>query len=166
MAKISGDIDKLTNSILNRLSGDSFDTDVIELKKTEVKNLKKGWKFDWSKEFKKGTVYKLVIRHYTEVIQGLVCLVDKTDHIFINLIETAPHNFGKDKIYEGVLGNLVAFACKHSVEMGYDGYVAFESKTKLIDHYKKMLKAELIGGNRMIINEQAANFLINKYYNK
>jgi len=46
MAKISQKVDKLTNSIVNRLSGDSFDTDVVELQKAELKNLKKGWKFD------------------------------------------------------------------------------------------------------------------------
>jgi hypothetical protein len=50
MAKISQNIDRLTNSIVNRISGDSFDTDVIELQIVELKNFKKGWKFDWNKE--------------------------------------------------------------------------------------------------------------------
>ena len=60
MPKISQKIDKITNSIVNRLSGESFATDVIELKKDELKNLKRGWKFDWNKEFSRGTVLKLV----------------------------------------------------------------------------------------------------------
>jgi hypothetical protein len=166
MTKITQKIDRLTNSIVNKMSGDSFDTDVIELQKSELKTLKKGWKFKWDKEFSNGMVFKLVIRHYPDVIHGLISLIDKTDHLYMNLVETAPHNFGKDKIYEGVLGNLVAFACKLSFDKGYEGYIAFEPKTKLVEHYKKTLKAQLISSNRMIINSDAAMFLIDKYFNK
>ena len=73
MPKISQKIDKLSNSIENRISGDSFATDVIELKIEELKALKKAWKFDWNKEFSYGNkVYKLVIRTAPEVIQGLL----------------------------------------------------------------------------------------------
>lgn len=164
MAEISQDIDRLTNSIVNRLSGDSFDTNVVLLLAEELNHLKKGWQFDWNNEFSKGKVYKLVIRHYPEVIQGLISLIDKGDHLFMNLLESAPHNFGNNKIYDGVAGNLVAFSCKLSFEKGYDGYVAFEPKTKLIEHYRKTLKAQLIASNRMVINTKAASILIDKYY--
>ena len=165
MAKISQKVDRLTNSIVNRLSGDSFETDVIELMPVELKMLKKGWKFDWNKEALTGIIYKLVIRHAPAVIQGLVSISDKVDHIFMNLIETARHNFGKNKIYEGVAGNLVAFACKLSSNKGYEGFVVFEAKTKLIEHYKHTLKAQLIASNRMVIDKTAALFLIDKYFN-
>ena len=83
----------------------------------------------------------------------------------MNLIETARHNFGKNKIYEGVAGNLVAFACKLSSNKGYEGFVVFEAKTKLIEHYKLSLKAQLIARNRMVIDKTAALFLIDKYFN-
>ena len=94
MAKRYQKIDKLTNSIVNRLSGDSFNTDVVKLTKEEISKLKKGWKFDWAKELQNGIVYKLVITHYPDVIQGLISVIDKNDHIFMNLVETAPHNYG------------------------------------------------------------------------
>lgn len=165
MPKISQKIDKLTNSIVNRLSGESFGTDVIELKKEELINLKRGWKFDWNKEFSSRTVFKLVNRFAPEVIHGLISIDDKGDHIFMNLIESAPHNFGKNKIYEGVAGNLVAFACQVSSIKGYEGFVVFEAKTQLIEHYKSVLKAKLIASNRMVIDKAAAVFLIEKYYN-
>jgi len=158
-------IDKLTNSIINRSSGDSFNTEVVALSKTDLSKIKKGWKFDWSKEFLNGKVYKLVITHSPDVIQGLISVMDYNDHIFMNLVETAPHNYGKNKVYEGVLGNLVAFACKYSFDMGYDGFVAFESKTKLIEHYKKVLKAKIITNRRMMIEPPDAKILIDKYFN-
>jgi hypothetical protein len=47
MAGIFQQIDRLTNSIVNRFSGDSFSTEVLELGKKDLSNLKRGWKFDW-----------------------------------------------------------------------------------------------------------------------
>ena len=132
----------------------------------ELKKLKKVWKFDWNKESKTGKVYKLVIRHAPEVIHGLVSIIDGGDHIYMNLIEAAPHNYGKNKTYEGVAGNLVAFACQFSFDKGYGGFVSFEAKTKLIEHYKLTLNAQLFAGNRMFINNKAAILLIGKYFNK
>jgi hypothetical protein len=46
------EIDKLTNSIVNVVTSDSFDTYVSVLIKTELKLIKnKQWLFDWKKEF-------------------------------------------------------------------------------------------------------------------
>ncbi len=36
------------------------------------------------------------------------------DHFYLHLIENAPFNKGKHKLYQGVLGNLFAFTCKLS----------------------------------------------------
>lgn len=64
----------------------------------------------------------------------------------------------------GVPGNLVAFACRLSFDKGYAGYVAFESKTKLIAHYQKSLGAHILFGNVMAIDTKAAVKLINQYF--
>ncbi len=82
----------------------------------------------------------------------------------MDLLESAPFNRGKNKLYEGVAGNLVAYACKISFQQGYNGYVSFTSKIKLIDHYGKTLGAVQHGGQLMIINTIAANILIDKYF--
>jgi hypothetical protein len=94
-------IDRLTNSILNTVSGDSFQTEVIRLSKTDLKY---------------------------------------------------------------VAGNLVAYACKISFQRGFDGYVAFTAKTKLIDHYEKTLGAYHFKNQRMIIETQPAKILVEKYF--
>ncbi len=46
-------VDKLTNSIENVLTGDSFATDFSVLTQQDLKTLspKKGWQFDWKSEF-------------------------------------------------------------------------------------------------------------------
>ena len=82
----------------------------------------------------------------------------------MNLLENAPFNIGKDKLYEGVAGNLVAFACKLSFQRGGQGFVSFRAKTKLIDHYVKTLGAYHFGGHLMVIDSIAAQNLIDKYF--
>lgn len=82
----------------------------------------------------------------------------------MNLLENAPFNLGRTKLYEGVAGNLVAYACKISFQNGFDGYVSFTAKTKLIEHYKKTLNAITFGGQIMVINTLAASVLIYKYF--
>jgi hypothetical protein len=82
----------------------------------------------------------------------------------MHLIESAKFNKGSNKIYTGVPGNLVAFACKYSFDQGYEGYLAFDAKSILIKHYEKTLYATHFKGTKMMIETPAANRLINQYY--
>jgi hypothetical protein len=161
-------IDKLTNSIENVVTGDSFATDISLLKSSDLKNItkKNNWLFDWKKEFKqpKRDVFKLTIVNNSEIIQGLICLEVKEDHVYMHLVESSPFNKGKTKVYTGVPGNLVAYACKLSFQRGHDGNVSFLSKTQLVEHYEKTLGAFHFGGRVMIIETQSALKLINKYF--
>lgn len=61
-------------------------------------------------------VYKLTIVGNPDVIQGVLSIRKEADHIFMNLLESAPFNIGRQKLYEGVAGNLVAYACKLSFQ--------------------------------------------------
>jgi hypothetical protein len=162
------EIDKLTNSIENIVTGDSFATEISIILQKDFKTVsrQKGWLFNWRDELKEPArdVYKLTILNNPSIIQGLISLEVKTDHVYMHLVESAPFNKGKDKMYSGVLGNLVAFACKLSFQRGHDGNVAFLSKTQLIEHYERTLGASHFGGRVMIIETQAALKLINKYF--
>lgn len=161
-------IDKLTNSIENVITGDSFVTDISIVTANDLKSISKikGWVFDWKKEYKlpERVVYKLSIINNSTIIQGLISLEVKDDHVFMHLLESAPFNKGSTKVYSGIPGNLVAFACKVSFKSGHKGNVSFISKTQLIDHYEKSLEAFHFGGRIMIIETRAALKLINKYF--
>jgi hypothetical protein len=109
-------------------------------------------------------VFKIVIDGEAAVIQGLMSLELKSDHVFVHLIESAPCNKGKSKMYVGVPGNLVAFACQISFQNRFEGNVSFISKTKLINHYIQSLGAMHFGGGVMIIETRAALKLINRYF--
>lgn len=160
-------IDKLTRSIENAISGDSFKTEVIQMMPEDLKKIKKSdWLFDWKSESKNRgkLIYKLVIADNPKNIQGLISLQDKGDHIYMHLIESSKFNRGTEKVYLGVPGNLVAFACKLSFDKGYQGIISFESKTKLIAHYERTLGANVLFRNIMAIDSKAAIKLIKQYF--
>lgn len=161
-------IDKLTNSITNKISGDSLMTEVFLVSRSDLKQItkKNGWLFNWRQEFEstEKEVYKLTVLHNSHIIQGLISISIKPDHVFLNLIESASFNRGENKLYEGVPGNLVAFACRLSFQRGYEGFVAFHSKTQLVNHYEKTLNAIHFGDQLMVIETNAATELVNKYF--
>ncbi len=164
------EIDKLTNSIENVVTGDSFATDISIVTLADLKSItkKNKWQFDWKFEYKQPEreIYKLTIVNNQQVIQGLISIEIKPDHIYMHLVESAPFNKGKAKMYAGVPGNLVAFACKLSFQRGHDGNVSFFSKTQLVQHYIDSLGAMHVGGRIMIIDTLAALKLIDKYFAK
>ena len=167
------EVDKITNSIENVVTKDSFATSVVPftLKDNKLVAKKDGWVFDWKYELNQPDreVYKLVITNHknsTPVIQGLLSIEIKSDHVYMHLLESAPFNKGKAKVYSGVPGNLVAFACELSFQRGFDGNVSFISKSKLVDHYIETLGAIHFGGRTMIIGTVAASKLVNKYFKK
>jgi hypothetical protein len=139
------EIDKLTNSIENRISGEVFDTEVVKIDPAQ------GW---------------LLKKKDPTIIQGLISIEDNKDHVYMHLIENASFNKGKNKLYVGVPANLVAFACKCSFEYGHEGYVGFVAKSRLIEHYRETLKAEVLYGNYMRIKTTSALYLIDRYFNK
>jgi hypothetical protein len=160
-------IDKLTNSIENTSTGEVFDTEVVRLMTKDVAQIKKvDWQFDWVREIKDNSkeIYKLTTQNNPMIIQGLISIEDKHDHIFMHLIESAKFNKNKGKVYLGVPGNLVAYACKVSVGKGYQGFLAFDAKTALIKHYQESLFATHFRGVRMFIEPSAALRLISQYF--
>lgn len=160
---INVEIDSLTNSIQDRETGLVFETIVSELSADELKTLN-NWQFNWLKESRYFPIFKLTTIVEPTVIQGLLSIEKQQGFVFMSLIETAPHNFGSQKQYLGIAGNLVAFACKKSFESGFDGYVSFVSKSQLVEHYKKTLNAEVLYGPRMVIKTPAATALVRQYF--
>ncbi|MFZ1789737.1 MAG: hypothetical protein WAT92_15565 [Saprospiraceae bacterium] len=107
--ELNFEIDALTNSIRNTISNDSFRTDVLRLTKNDLKQItkKSGWNFNWKKELDDNTkeVYKLTIIDNLNIVQGLMSFTVNADHIYMDLLENAPFNLGRNKLYEGVAGN-------------------------------------------------------------
>lgn len=158
------EIDLLTNSVIGARSGDILPTEFTLVTKTEISS--KSWSFNWKSEIKNKNnfVYKMTILGNPTIIQGLISFSMDDGFVFINIVESAVFNRGKNKFFIGVGGNLFAFACLKSFEAGYEGFVVFNTKTNLINHYQNKIGAKLISGQRMILDTDSSNKLMNRYF--
>ena len=162
-------IDKLTPCLFETATGKILQT-TFSLAKPEELIMKKseGWNFDWvDKGLVRANVYKLQLKDDDE-IQGLVAAEVVRGAVYIHIAESAPHNLGQNKRYEGVGGHLIAIAIKLSIVNGFGGYVFFNAKNqKLVEHYTREFGAThlrtRIHEYRMEIDEESAQQLIEKY---
>ena len=167
--KIDMLIDKLTPCLIEIATGKVLDTTFSVASASEITGLQaKGWLFDWTdEELSYCNIYKLQLKD-DDVVQGLVAAEVVRGAVYVHIVESAPHNLGKDKKYDGVGGHLFAIAIKLSLVNGFGGYVFFDAKNpELVDHYSKELNARLLGATiheyRMEINEDHAQAIINEY---
>lgn len=159
-------IDKFTDCLVEKKTGRIVQTNYIKRETPIKKSEYIGWKFDWSIPQKNGyTIYELFVNG-DATVQGRIALKIEGGVANIDIVETAPHNYGHTGKYEGVGGHLFAIACQVSLENGCDGVVAFDSKTDLVEYYKKELYAIEIYPRRMVLFEKAAQRLLEKYIRK
>lgn len=149
-------IDGLTDCLIERISGKEIKTVVEKL----TENIEeKEWLFDWNRE---PQVFALKVKN-DEKIQGLISLRITSNEVEIKLIESNKENIGKSGRYEGVGGNLIAFACKMAKDKGLD-YIYFTSKTNLKTHYKEKIGAKEVVKDVMVIEGESFEMLIKKYF--
>lgn len=157
-------VDGFTPCLIYRENGKVLKTAIK--KHTPKKSELRSWKFDWTLPVIQGyEVYALTLENDDE-LQGLIALRDEQDNvaIHIDVLETAPHNYGFQGKYEGVGGHLFAFAGKMSIEKGY-GFIYFDAKTDLIEYYRKRLGAKQLGtSQRMILEGEELLKLVDAYY--
>lgn len=159
-------IDKLTDCLIETDTGRVVATEYKKLQKAITPKEYSNWKFDWSKTEKEGyNIYELFVSG-DSTVQGRISLRIDGGVADVDIAEAAPHNYGHNGKYEGVGGHLFAIACQCSIEAGCDGVVAFTSKSDLIEHYKEALHAIEILPRRMVILEDAAQLLLDKYIRK
>lgn len=161
-------IDKFTPCLEDTETGKLVKTIYEKTDKKELSELK-GWNFNWLDDnLKDAEIYKLYTEDSKE-IQGLVAVTDfqKDMAVYVDIAESAPHNLGENKKFNGVGGHLFAIAAQISVEKGYGGFVFMDAKnSELVNHYHKTLGAVLLGRPhpyRMFIDEENAVRLLETY---
>lgn len=168
---LSIEIDSFTPCLVEKSTGEIINTKYSVIEKSELESIsKKGWKFNWlADDLKNTTVYKLTLDDSTNSIQGLVAVTDypRDKALYINIAESAPHNIGKNKQYEGVGGHLFAIAANESIKKGYGGFLFMDAKNlELVKYYHEKFGATLLGmphPYRMFIDENNAQKLLNIY---
>ncbi len=167
---LSLEVDAFTPCLMEKATGKLIDTVYSLATKEDIELVKqKGWNFDWfAEDLEKADVYKLLLENDNE-IQGLVAVTDfpRDKALYINLAESAPHNMGLSKKYEGVGGHLFAIAAKVSYDKGYGGFLFLDAKNaELVEYYKTKFGATHLGmphPYRMFIDEEKAMELLRIY---
>ena len=154
--------------ILDKIKGELVKSEIVLMDKESVPLKKNGWNFNWRQIFKEkeGRAYVLRTLNSPDQIEGALQLKIEHDMLVMDVLELAPYNIGqKNKRYDFVAGCLIAFACRESfrLEGNYKGFLTFVSKTSLIEWYAKKYGAELALGQRMFIDWENGERLIEKY---
>ena len=119
--------------------------------------------FNWRTE-KENSVYKLRIEGSEEIL-GIMSLVyfEEEKRFQINLLAVSKENRGSKREYEGIAGNLIAFACREILKLhGINGCVSLEPKTVLKIHYIKKY-GMLDAGHQVFLEGPSLLKILSKY---
>ena len=114
-----------------------YPIEILPVEDIDYKSLKKvRYFFDW-KEEKEQEVYKL-IRDGSDEILGVISVerIPTEWRIHIRLLTVSRENKGKDKEYDKIAGNLIAYVSKLAVEeFGELACISLRPKTLIAQHY-------------------------------
>ena len=89
------EIDKLTNSIENIVSGDSFPTEVSIFTQPDLKNITKTkkWEFDWRFEYRQPEreVYKLSIVNNQQILESVKLDIEQRFRVNLDIQKLENH---------------------------------------------------------------------------
>ena len=152
--------------ILDIVNNKLVEAHIKPLIKEDTPLKKDGWNFNWRQLTKNENTRSYVLKLISQpkIVEGALLLRIEEDMLIMDVLEIAPHNIGKNKKYDYVAGTLIAYACKESfkIEGNYKGFLTFVSKTNLIDWYIDKYGAELAIGQRMFIDWENGQKLIEK----
>jgi hypothetical protein len=125
--------------LLETASGEYVPVTITLMQPRDINTMRPGWTpgFNWRLYFKYANVevYKIMLLG-SDRIEGAIALEPMQDHVWVHLIEKSPLNRGALEQYQFVAHHLFAFAAYRSFEMA-DGFVSFDAKTGLVEHYMK-----------------------------
>lgn len=151
-------------NIIEVLTGKIYRIDVLPVANSDYKSLTKArYSFSW-KEEKNEEVYKLVIKDKYDIL-GLVSIerIPSEWRIHIRLITVSKENKGKGKIYEKIVGNLIAHVSKLAVEdFGEMACVSLKPKSLIVQHYIKKYNMNVSGITLSLEVPEILN-IINQY---
>jgi len=123
--------------IIEISSGAKQPIEITSVEEVDYKSISKSrYFFDWKVE-QEYEVYKLQIVGSSEIL-GLISLERIPDEwrVHIRLLTVSKENKGKEKKYDRIAGNLIAFAAKISVrEYAEYACISLRPKSQIAKHY-------------------------------
>lgn len=133
--------------IIETSTGEQHLVDILPVEMTDFKRFRRErYFFDWKKE-KNQEVYKLQINGLSDVL-GLISLerIPEEWRIHIRLLTVSKENKGKDKKFDKITGNLLAFVAKIALrEYGELACVSLRPKSQIARHYMETYNMNLTG---------------------
>ena len=130
----------------------------------QIKQHKEYFEFDFEKLYKEGfTLFKITKESETDIVHGLVAFTPSVGILKCANMELSNLNKRGISLYSGVGKCMVALCCKISFDLGFDGYITFEAKNRLMPYYIRF-GAIKIGRLRMAIQTKEAKKLVDLYF--
>lgn len=152
-------------AIIEVATGRKLKSSVTPLVNANFKQItKKRYFFDWKKERGMSDLFKLTLQGESDIL-GLLALIDfpQEFRVQIHLLCVSRENLGKDKMYEGIAGSLIAFAGRVAVTKYFEeACISLLPKTELKSHYKSKY-GMMDGGPQLFLEGARLNDLIKKY---
>ena len=93
------EIDILTNCLIDRETGEMAATEYHRRTSPMRRSDIEGWKFDWLHVSLGHDIYELFLKN-DPIVQGRVAVCMDKGFARVDIVETAPHNFGHTGRYE------------------------------------------------------------------
>ena len=151
---------------------------IREGKKTEMPSMKDNWFFNFNKHIQSNdkTGFVLVKEDTPKVIEGcMIFSLHETFGPYMDYLEIAPHNKGRNGKYKRVAGCLIAYACGLSFSKGINhdrGILTFQaysegkdSTKELEKYYRDKYGAIMNPFQHMEIHQDQGRHLIEEYLN-
>jgi hypothetical protein len=151
-------------NIVEVLTGNICPIEVLPVTNTDFTSISKArYFFDW-KEEKKVEVYKLVLKGQKDIL-GLVSIerIPSEWRIHIRLLTVSLENKGKEKQFDKITGNLIAYVAKIALlDFGQMACVSLRPKSSIAKHYMTKYNMNMTGMTLSLEVPEIVN-LINKY---
>jgi len=153
----------LRDAITFNPTGKKYDAIAKAATLKEIKQQKEYFDFDFVSLFKEFTVCKICKLGDEDVIQGLVAFKPSIGILQCANMEINAINEKPLLLHGGVGKCMVALCCKISFDMGFEGYISFMAKNRLMPYYRR-LGAFNTGGLNMAIRTADAYKLVAQYF--
>lgn len=151
-------------NIVEVLTGTLCPIEVLRVTNTDYTSISKArYFFDW-KEEKKEEVYKLVLKGEKDIL-GLVSIerIPAEWRIHIRLLTVSAENKGKEKQFDKITGNLIAYVAKIALaDFGQMACVSLRPKSSIAKHYMAKYNMNITGMTLSLEVPEIVN-LINEY---
>ena len=154
----------LKNAITFNPTGKKYNAVASIATLKEIKQHKDYFGFDFEILAKDGfTVFKITKEGEPDMIHGLVAFTPSTGILRCANMELNNFNKRPVSLYAGIGKCMVALCCRISFDLGFDGYITFEAKNRLMPYYMRF-GAVKVGGLRMVIETKEAKKLVDLYF--